>query len=94
MEKISYPLSSCFFWPQGESKRWLELALYKQEGGIRSLAVSKENNAARDAIQTANPPTDQRADNILWQMKIIRKSIYKGKKSTGGSWFYKKFFSR
>lgn len=46
-------------------------------GGIRSLLVSKENNAVRDAIQTVNPPTDQRAGNLLLQMKIIKESIYK-----------------
>lgn len=94
MEKISYPLSSCFYWPQGESKRWLELALSKQWGGIRSLLVSKENNAARGAIQTANPPTDQRAGNLLLQMKIIKESIYKREGSTGVNWFYKNKISK
>lgn len=63
--------------------------------GIRSLLVSKENNAARGAIQTANPPTDQRAGNLLLQMKIIKESIYKrGGGSTGIKWFYKNKISK
>lgn len=65
-------------------------------GGIRSLLVSKENNAVRDAIQTVNPPTDQRAGNLLLQMKIIKESIYKrgGGGSTGIKWFYKNKISK